>query len=51
MTDAEEEVQCCLEADGLLFRFGESFIPVDDMEASDRIEQSKNYVLIENKTG
>ncbi|CAD7926754.1 unnamed protein product [Amoebophrya sp. A25] len=44
LVDAEEEVQCCLEADGLLFRLGESFIPVDDMEAGERIEASRTKV-------
>ncbi len=41
LTDAEEEVQCCLEADGLMYKFGDCFLPVDDMEASERLEKQK----------
>lgn len=41
LADAEEEVQCCLEADGLMFKFGDCFVPVDDMEAGEKLEKMK----------
>lgn len=32
-----------MEADGLFFKFGEVFAPVDDMEAAERIDVLKKF--------
>jgi len=39
--DASEEVEMCLDSDGIMLAVGEAFFPVDDTHASEQLAQAQ----------
>ena len=40
--DAAEEVMMCMDPEGILYRFGDSFLPLDEDEATEKLEGLKS---------
>merc|ERR1711971_1409610 len=42
LKDADEEVQCCMESDGILFEVGDAYTNMDDTDACEKLEEMRS---------